>query len=95
MSTARRGCVPISWQGTGILARPPQASQFVQVPLDFFKKTCCTLRVVSIATALSTPLHALPVDDMEAWWLCFDTLRMADGELRRSDTLLADSGRQG
>jgi len=40
-----------------------------------------------------TTARSFPVDDMEAWWLCFDTLRMADGELRRSDTLLADSGR--
>ncbi|MEM1268405.1 MAG: hypothetical protein AAGI08_00020 [Bacteroidota bacterium] len=29
----------------------------------------------------------------EAWWLCADTLRMVDQELRRTDTLLADTDR--
>ncbi len=31
-----------------------------------------------------------PREDREAWWLCFDTLRMIDRELRDVDSLLAD-----
>lgn len=30
----------------------------------------------------------------KAWWLCFETLQMADRELRQSNTALADLGRQ-
>ena len=29
-------------------------------------------------------------EQAEAWWLCFDTLCMADKELRQIDSLLAD-----
>lgn len=35
--------------------------------------------------------HApFPTSDVDAWWVCFDTLRMIDGELRAVDNLLAD-----
>ncbi len=40
-----------------------------------------------------TSSRPFPLSDAEAWWLCFDTLRMADGELRQVDALLAASGR--
>jgi hypothetical protein len=34
------------------------------------------------------------LNDAPAWWLCLDTLKMIDGELRHVDTLLADTGRR-
>ncbi|NQT11485.1 MAG: ATP-binding protein [Planctomycetes bacterium] len=36
--------------------------------------------------------HAFPFDESASWWLCFDTLRMVDEELRSVDALLADKG---
>jgi hypothetical protein len=33
-----------------------------------------------------------PLEESSAWWLCLDTLRMIDGELRQVDALLADLG---
>ena len=33
------------------------------------------------------------LEDMEAWWLCHDTLLMVDRELRDADTFLMESGR--
>jgi hypothetical protein len=38
--------------------------------------------------------YAFPFGECACWWLCFDTLRMIDGELRRVDALLADKGMQ-
>lgn len=35
---------------------------------------------------------AFHFDESASWWLCFDTLRMIDGELRAVDALLADKG---
>ncbi|MBR4425986.1 MAG: ATP-binding protein, partial [Oscillospiraceae bacterium] len=40
-----------------------------------------------------TSKSAFPLDQMEAWWLCYDTLRMADRELQNADTLLMETGR--
>jgi hypothetical protein len=40
-----------------------------------------------------TSQSPFPVEDAEAWWLCFDLLRVADRELRRVDDLLADMKR--
>lgn len=34
------------------------------------------------------------IDEADAWWVCRDTLEMIDGELRRVDSLLADTNRQ-
>ena len=34
-----------------------------------------------------------PVEEASAWWLCFDVLKMIDGELRQIDALLSDTGR--
>ncbi|MGX9217329.1 HD domain-containing protein [Massilia varians] len=39
----------------------------------------------------SRPFQA---SDHTAWWLCFESLRMADRELRQSNTALADLGRE-
>ena len=36
--------------------------------------------------------YAFPFEDSAVWWLCFDTLRMVDEELRSVDALLADKG---
>lgn len=33
------------------------------------------------------------LDDAEAWWLCFDTIRMINGELGEVDVLLENTGR--
>ena len=32
-------------------------------------------------------------DDTDAWWLCFDTIRMVDRELHAADSLLEETGR--
>jgi hypothetical protein len=37
--------------------------------------------------------QAFPIGDFESWWLCLETLRMIDNELRQVDSLLSDSGR--
>jgi hypothetical protein len=34
--------------------------------------------------------HGFSLAEAPAWWLCFDTLKMVDGELRQVDALLAD-----
>lgn len=34
-----------------------------------------------------------PLEAASAWWLCLDTLKMIDGELRQVDALLSDLGR--
>jgi len=34
------------------------------------------------------------VNEANAWWLCFDTIRMIDGELRSTGDLLSDRGRK-
>ena len=36
--------------------------------------------------------YAFPFDESAAWWVCFDTLRMIDDELRCVDALLGDKG---
>lgn len=36
--------------------------------------------------------YAFPFEESASWWLCFDTLRMIDEELRAVDALLADKG---
>jgi hypothetical protein len=36
--------------------------------------------------------YAFPFAESASWWLCFDTLRMVDEELRSVDALLADKG---
>ncbi len=40
-----------------------------------------------------TSKSSFKLEDMEAWWLCHDTLRMIDEELRSADTLLLETGR--
>ena len=40
-----------------------------------------------------TASQPFSAEDSEAWWLCIDTLRMVDRELRVVDVLLADTGR--
>lgn len=37
--------------------------------------------------------HKFSVEEASAWWLCFDSLRMVDRELRQVDALLADTKR--
>lgn len=37
--------------------------------------------------------RAFPVEDANAWWICFDTLKMVDNELQQVDALLADTNR--
>ena len=37
--------------------------------------------------------QAFPVSDSESWWLCLETLKMVDNELRQVDSLLSDTGR--
>ncbi len=39
-----------------------------------------------------TALRPFPIDESEAWWLCFEILREVDRELQRTDALLADEG---
>lgn len=39
-------------------------------------------------------LEPFGLDDMDAWWLCYDTLRMIDRELKDADTFLKDTGRR-
>lgn len=41
-----------------------------------------------------TSKSSFKLEDMEAWWLCHDTLRMIDEELRSADTLLLETGRR-
>jgi hypothetical protein len=36
--------------------------------------------------------YAFPFEECASWWLCFDTLRMIDEELRVVDALLSDKG---
>ncbi|WOF74767.1 ATP-binding protein [Parvibaculaceae bacterium PLY_AMNH_Bact1] len=36
-----------------------------------------------------TSVTSFGVEDADAWWLCLDTLKMIDSELRRSDQLIA------
>lgn len=38
--------------------------------------------------------HRFQVEEANAWWLCYDNLRMVDRELQRVDALLADSNRR-
>jgi hypothetical protein len=37
--------------------------------------------------------YAFPLDLHQAWWLCFDTLKMVDSELFRVDSMLSDLNR--
>lgn len=39
-----------------------------------------------------TSTHPFRLDDAVAWWLCLETLRMVDRELRSVDSLFADKG---
>lgn len=41
-----------------------------------------------------TSKSSFKLEDMEAWWLCHDTLKMIDEELRSADTLLLETGRR-
>ncbi|MEQ9442834.1 MAG: ATP-binding protein [Cyclobacteriaceae bacterium] len=34
------------------------------------------------------------IDEVDSWWICYDTLKMVDNELREVDSLLADSNRK-
>jgi hypothetical protein len=36
--------------------------------------------------------NSFPISEAKAWWLCVDTLRMVDKELRQVDNLLVDKG---
>lgn len=41
-----------------------------------------------------TSKSAFEVEEMEAWWTCYDTLKMIDDELSNVDTLLIDTGHE-
>ncbi len=41
-----------------------------------------------------TAKSAFTIDEAAAWWLCFDTLTGIDAELRKTDSLLADTRRE-
>lgn len=41
-----------------------------------------------------TSKNAFTIEEMDSWWLCFETLQMIDRELRNVDSLLADTKRQ-
>lgn len=34
------------------------------------------------------------IDEVESWWICYDTLKMIDNELKEVDSLLADTNRK-
>lgn len=34
------------------------------------------------------------INEIDSWWICFDTLKMIDSELKEVDSLLADTNRQ-
>ncbi len=38
--------------------------------------------------------YAFTLQDAESWWLCLETLKMIDGELKQVDALLAEKGLQ-
>lgn len=38
--------------------------------------------------------YAFPLQDAESWWLCLETLKMIDGELKQVDALLAEKALQ-
>lgn len=38
--------------------------------------------------------YAFPLQDAESWWLCLETLKIIDGELRQVDALLAERAHQ-
>lgn len=38
-----------------------------------------------------TTKSAFEIDEMEAWWTCYDTLKMIDDELKNIDTILAET----
>lgn len=41
-----------------------------------------------------TAKSGFSIDDAGAWWVCFDTLKAIDSELRKVDSLLADTHRE-
>lgn len=47
---------------------------------------------VSDDALVFTSGQVFSVDEVNAWWLCLDTLRMVDSELRGIDSLLSDRG---
>lgn len=42
---------------------------------------------------LFTSKSPFRIEESDAWWLCYDTLRMIDGELKSVDSLLSDLGK--
>jgi hypothetical protein len=45
------------------------------------------------ARLVFTSKSAFSVDEVQSWWICYDTLKMIDNELREVDSLLTDTGR--
>lgn len=43
---------------------------------------------------LFTSKSPFSIEESDSWWLCFDTLRMIDGELKSVDSFLSDLGRE-
>lgn len=41
-----------------------------------------------------TSKSSFPIDEVESWWICHDTLQMIDNELKEVDSLLTDTNRQ-
>jgi len=68
---------------TGISARHWRFQSYLQTPRVDEQRRC-----------VFTTTRPFPPADAEAWWLCHDTLKMADDELRKVDSLLGEAGRQ-
>jgi hypothetical protein len=49
---------------------------------------------VSSDRLVFTATKAIPLEDIEAWWLLYDMISQADRELRDASAILTDSGRQ-
>lgn len=45
---------------------------------------------ISDDSLVFTSSHGFPLEEANAWWMCLETLRMVDRELRSIDALLAD-----
>lgn len=41
-----------------------------------------------------TSKSPFPINEVESWWICHDTLKMIDNELKEVDSLLVDTNRQ-
>lgn len=50
--------------------------------------------IVQNERVLYTSKSAFELEEMEAWWTCYDTLQMIDEELKKVDTILVETGHQ-